>query len=124
MHFYYHTGQHLHFALCYRSSLRTPQGCLPASIFNPTPAQTPWAGGLGALGVLRPCFSNTTQAQQAMLLPGPDPPVMFKLMFREELVDGAVPHDACVATDSDACPLLCVMCTRVTHQLLAFRLPE
>jgi hypothetical protein len=42
-----------------RSSLRTPQGCLPASIFSPTPqggTQTPWAGGLGALGVLRPCF--------------------------------------------------------------------
>eukprot|EP00775_Hariotina_reticulata_P010097 gene10097-10253_t len=56
-----------------RSSLRTPQGCLPPSVFDPTPrqsSQAPWAGGLGALGLLRPGLSNTTAAQQAMLLPG------------------------------------------------------
>lgn len=110
-----------------RSSLRTPQGCLPASIFNPTPqngTQTPWVGGLGALGVLRPCFSNTTQAQQALLLPGPDPSVLFKLVCHEELVGGADPVGACLATDSDGCPLLCVLCKGGAQQLLGFRLPE
>lgn len=59
-----------------------------------------------------------------MLLPGPDPPVMFKLLCREELVGGAVPHEACMATDVDACPLLCVLCKEGAQELLAFRLPE
>lgn len=59
-----------------------------------------------------------------MLLPGPDPPVMFKLVCREELVGGVVPHEACVATAADACPLLCVVCKGGAPQLLAFRLPE
>lgn len=57
-----------------------------------------------------------------MLLPGPDPPVMFKLVCREELVGGAVPHEAVVATDADGCPLLCVLCKGGAQQLLAFRL--
>lgn len=59
-----------------------------------------------------------------MLLPGPDPPVMFKLMYQEELVGGSVPHEACVATDADGCPLLCVLCKGGAQQLLGFRLPE
>ncbi|WIA14045.1 hypothetical protein OEZ85_002600 [Tetradesmus obliquus] len=111
-----------------RSALRTPQGCLPASIFSPTPqqsSQAPWAGGLGALGVLRPCFSNTTQAQQALLLPGPDPPVLFKLACCQQLTGGGTPAEACLATDADGVPLLCVLCRGGSSpRLVAFRLAE
>jgi hypothetical protein len=56
------------------------------------------------------CCSNTTQAQQALLLPGPDPAQLFKLVCCEELVGGAQPAEACLATDADGTPLLCVLC--------------
>jgi hypothetical protein len=79
-------------------------------------------GALGALGPLRPAFSNTTAAQQALLLPGPDPTLLFKLIWWQELSPGLVPDGAVQATDAAGVPLLCVLC-RAAQQLLAFQLP-
>jgi hypothetical protein len=107
----------------YRSSLRSPAGRLPPSIFSATPnPQNPITGALGALGPLRPAFTTTTAAQQALLLPGPDPSLLFKLIMRQELQPGQVPTSAVLATDEQGRPLLCVLCP-TTQQLLAFQLP-
>lgn len=115
-----------HPVLCrgaHRSSLRSPQGRLPPSIFSATPnPQNPITGALGALGPLRPAFSNTTAAQQALLLPGPDSSPLFKLIWRQQLPAGAVPDAAVQATDAAGRPLLCVVCSGA-QQLLAFELP-
>lgn len=107
-----------------RSGLRSPAGRLPASIFSATPnPQNPITGALGALGPLRPAFSNTTAAQQALLLPGPDPSLLFKLVWRQDLAGGLLPDSAVQATDAAGQPLLCVLCT-AAQQLLAFQLPR
>jgi hypothetical protein len=74
------------------------------------------------MGPLRPSFSNTTAAQQALLLPGPDPSLLFKLIGRQEMAGGLVPDDAMLVTDACGQPLLCVLCS-AAQQLLAFQLP-
>jgi hypothetical protein len=106
-----------------RPSLRSPAGALPASVFNATPHPlNAVTGALGALGPLRPAFSNTTAAQQALLLPGPDPTLLFKLLWQQELHGGAVPASAVLASDGAGAPLLCVLCPGAA-QLLALQLP-
>jgi hypothetical protein len=37
---------------------------------------------------------------------------------------GAQPAEACLATDADGAPLLCVLCRGAAPALTAFRLPE
>jgi hypothetical protein len=96
---------------------------LPAAIFSTTPyPQHPFSGALGALGPLRPAFSNTTAAQQALLLPGPDPAPLFKLLWQQELAAGLVPAAGLSVSDAAGVPLLAVLC-QAGQQLLGYSLP-
>lgn len=66
-------------------------------------------------------MSITTQAH-GMLLPGPDPSYIFKLLYRAELSHGAVPTEGHLVTDSEGRPLLCLLC-KASSLLLAYTLP-
>lgn len=102
-----------------RSSIRTPDGYLSPDVFNPAPRGAAGAGAPPA----HMAPAATTAAAAAMLLPGPDPAAVFKLILRHELpAMGPPPSGGHLATDADGAPLLAVVCPG-TGELLAFELP-
>jgi hypothetical protein len=113
-----------------RSALRTPEGMLSPSIFNPTPRgaclQPPaldfCAGAASAL-----CGGGPSRAPSSAVgactspLPGAAARPVFQLAHRAGLPPGKVPEASALATDGGGQPVLCVLSSR-GGQLLAFQL--
>jgi hypothetical protein len=93
--------------------VRTPDGRLSSSMFNPTPKRP-----------LLPAatLSRTTLAGRP-LLPGPDPCYIFKLVFSEGLANGLMPDEARLVHGADGSPLLSVLC-RNCNLVLGYSLPR
>jgi hypothetical protein len=105
----------------HRSSIRTPDGYLSPDVFNPAPRAT-GPGGLPA-HLLAP--AATTRAAAGLLLPGPDPAAVFKLIARHVLPGmAAPPSSGHLVTDAEGAPLLAVVCPGLGGgTVLAFHLP-
>lgn len=93
--------------------MRTPDGRLSSSMFNPTPKRP-----------LLPAatLSRTTLAGRP-LLPGPDPCYIFKLVFSEGLANGLMPDEARLVHGADGGPLLSVLCGNC-NLVLGYKLPR
>jgi hypothetical protein len=94
--------------------VRTPDGGLSSSMFNPTPRRP---------GAPAATLSRTTLAAGHQLLSGPDPCHIFKLVVAEQLAGGVQPEAACLVHGADGAPLLVALCSSA-RVALGYGLPR